>query len=61
MGTTDASPHWLAVCRESALLRGIPIGVSRPPLSQLDASAREELRALLSGLGQLSNTVLISE
>ncbi len=53
MGSNEASPHWLAVCRESAALRGIPVGVSRAPLSPLDASAREELRALLAGLGQL--------
>jgi 4-hydroxy-tetrahydrodipicolinate synthase len=53
MGTNEASPHWLAVCRESAALRGIPIGVSRAPLSPVDPSVREELRALLAGLGQL--------
>jgi 4-hydroxy-tetrahydrodipicolinate synthase len=56
MGTNEASPHWLAVCRESAALRGIPIGVSRAPLSPVDASVREELRALLVGLGQLKAT-----
>ena len=53
MGTNEGSPHWLAVCRESAALRGIPIGVSRAPLSPVDAAVREELRALLDGLGQL--------
>ena len=53
MGTDDASPHWLSVCRESAALRGIPVGVSRAPLSPVDASVREELRAILAGLGQL--------
>ena len=53
MGTNEADPHWLAVCRESAALRGIPIGVSRPPLTPVDASVREELRALLASLGQL--------
>lgn len=53
MGTNEASPHWLAVCRESAALRGIPVGISRAPLSPVDASVREELRALLVGLGQL--------
>ena len=55
MGTNEASPHWLAVCRESAALRGIPIGVSRAPLSPVDASVREELRALLARLGQLNS------
>ncbi len=53
MGTNEASPHWLAVCRESAALRGIPVGVSRAPLTQVDAGVREELRAILAGLGQL--------
>jgi 4-hydroxy-tetrahydrodipicolinate synthase len=55
MGTNEASPHWLAVCRESAALRDIPIGVSRAPLSPVDASVREELRVLLAGLGQLKS------
>ena len=36
------SPHWLAVCRESAALRGIPVGVSRAPLSPVDERVREE-------------------
>src|SRR5579862_5219050 len=44
MGTSDASPHWLAVCRESAALRGIPVGVSRAPLAAVDVDVREELR-----------------
>lgn len=53
MGTNEAKPHWLSVCRESAALRGIPVGVSRAPLSPVDEGVREELRALLDGLGQL--------
>ena len=53
MGTNEGKPHWLAVCRESAALRGIPVGVSRAPLSPVDAEVREELRAMLDGLGQL--------
>jgi len=56
MGTSDASPHWLAVCRESAAIRGIPIGVSRPPMSQVDSAVREELRVILTGLGQIEST-----
>lgn len=55
MGTNDASPHWLAVCRESAALRGIPVGVSRAPLTAVDAGVREELREVLAGLGQLQS------
>lgn len=54
LGTSEASPHWLAVCRESASLRGIPVGVSRAPLSALDDPAREELRAILLELGELN-------
>lgn len=53
MGTSDARPHWLAVCRESAAIRGIPIGISRAPLSAVDSGVREELRAILAELGQL--------
>lgn len=55
MGTNDGSPHWLAVCRESAALRGIPVGVSRAPLTAVDNSVREELRVILAGLGQLDS------
>lgn len=49
----QGNPHWLAVCRESAVLRGIPVGVSRLPLTPLEPALREELRKLLAGLGQL--------
>jgi 4-hydroxy-tetrahydrodipicolinate synthase len=55
MGTNEASPHWLSVCRESAALRGIPVGVSRAPLSPVDAGVREELRTILTNLGQLKS------
>ena len=53
MGTSDASPHWLSVCRESAALRGIPVGVSRAPLTRVTAAESDELRAILQRLGQL--------
>ncbi len=53
MGTNEGKPHWLAVCRESAALRGIPVGVSRAPLSSVDDGVRMELRELMEGLGQL--------
>lgn len=53
MGTGDGDPHWLAVCRESASLRGIPIGQSREPMTPVSASVREELRTVLAGLGEL--------
>jgi len=55
MGTAEASPHWLSVCRESAALRGIPVGISRAPLTPITAGEREELREILAGLSQLGN------
>jgi 4-hydroxy-tetrahydrodipicolinate synthase len=54
LGTNEASPHWLSVCRESAALRGIPVGVSRSPLTPITSSEREELRVILNHLGQLA-------
>ena len=49
----DGQPHWLAVCRESAALRGIPVGPPRPPLQPLPEGLRTELRRLLRDLGEL--------
>jgi 4-hydroxy-tetrahydrodipicolinate synthase len=53
LGDEHGNPHWLAVCREAADLRGIPVGVSREPLAQVEPSVREELKSLLEGLKQL--------
>jgi 4-hydroxy-tetrahydrodipicolinate synthase len=53
MGTDHSNPHWLAVCRESAVLRGLDVGVSRPPLQPVDKSVGEELRVALQNLNQL--------
>ncbi len=53
LGTDDGNPHWLAVCREAADLRGIPVGISREPLCRVDESVRRELKSLLEGLNQL--------
>lgn len=53
LGTADGNPHWLAVCREAAVLRGIPVGVSRRPLARVDPGIRAELKSLLEGLEQL--------
>jgi 4-hydroxy-tetrahydrodipicolinate synthase len=47
------NPHWLAVCREAAAMRGIPVGFSRAPLAPVEASVREELRKVLTSLKQL--------
>ncbi len=49
----DWNPHIISVVREAALLRGIPVGLSRLPLSPVDPPVREELRKILSGLGEL--------
>jgi len=46
-------PHWLAVTRESALLRGIPVGQSRKPLSAISRQHAEQLKDLLVGLGEI--------
>ena len=51
MGTNEGKPHWLAVCRESAALRGIPVGVSRAPLSPVERGARRVARASRTGWG----------
>ena len=46
-------PHWLAVTRESVLLRGIPVGESRKPLSAISREHAEALRKLLVSLGEI--------
>jgi 4-hydroxy-tetrahydrodipicolinate synthase len=52
--TTDAGqPHWLAVNREAAVLRGLPMGASRSPLRPLAAELRDELQGLLKQLGEI--------
>jgi 4-hydroxy-tetrahydrodipicolinate synthase len=57
MGFDHGDPHWLAVCRESALLRGLPVGLARQPLSPVNAAVREELISILTALGQLNTPV----
>jgi 4-hydroxy-tetrahydrodipicolinate synthase len=49
----SGQPHWLAVCREAALLRGIEVGVPRRPMRPLPVDLREELRQHLRQLGEL--------
>jgi len=53
MGTDHGNPHWLAVCREAAVLRGMPVGIPREPLAPVGPDIREELKSILVGLGQL--------
>jgi 4-hydroxy-tetrahydrodipicolinate synthase len=49
----DGQPHWLAVCREAATLRGIQVGPPRSPLQPLAPGLRAELQRLLHDLGEL--------
>lgn len=49
----SGSPHWLAVCREAAALRGIPVGSPRAPLKPLFPDQKAELKRLLVALGEL--------
>lgn len=51
--TDSGSPHWLAVCREVAALRGILVGPPRLPLRPLFPDQQAELRRLLTQLGEL--------
>jgi 4-hydroxy-tetrahydrodipicolinate synthase len=53
MGTDHGDPHWLAVCREAADLRGLEIGLARRPFTRVQPAVREELKQLLTGLGEL--------
>src|SRR6266478_3786258 len=54
--SSNNDPHWLAVTRESALLRGIPVGESRKPLSAISRADAEQLRELLVGLHEIECT-----
>ncbi len=53
MFSDEGQPHWLAVCREAAALRGIPVGPPRSPLQPLSPPLRQELKQLLLDLGEL--------
>lgn len=57
LGSANNDPHWLAVTRESALLRGIPVGQSRKPLSRVSREYSDQLKQLLVALGELENDV----
>jgi len=54
--SANNDPHWLAVTRESAILRGIPVGYSRKPLSPLSREHSAQLRRLLLSLGELEGS-----
>jgi len=51
--TSNNDPHWLAVTRESALLRGLPVGESRKPLSRIKENHSRQLKELLVELGEI--------
>jgi 4-hydroxy-tetrahydrodipicolinate synthase len=51
--TDSGSPHWLAVCREAATLRGISVGSPRMPMRPLFPDQKAELKRLLTALGEL--------
>jgi 4-hydroxy-tetrahydrodipicolinate synthase len=51
----NSDPHWLAVSREAALLRGIPVGESRKPLSAVSREHAEQLKKLLVSLGEIQD------
>ena len=54
-------PHWLAVTRESALLRGIPVGYSRKPLTRVSREHSDQLKKILVALGELSSVGMAAE
>jgi 4-hydroxy-tetrahydrodipicolinate synthase len=51
--TGDNDPHWLSMSRDAALLHGIAVGETRPPLSGLAPADLEKLRQLLVELGEI--------
>ena len=55
LASADNDPHWLAVTRESALLRGIPVGQSRKPLSRVRPDCSDQLKKLLVALDEIED------
>lgn len=58
--SSNNDPHWLAVTRESALLRGIPVGQSRRPLSRVSREHSEHLRQLLMTLSEIATSATVA-
>jgi 4-hydroxy-tetrahydrodipicolinate synthase len=56
VSTSNNDPHWLAVTRESALLRGLPVGLSRKPLSRVTEKHSQQLKELLVSLGEIEGS-----
>jgi dihydrodipicolinate synthase/N-acetylneuraminate lyase len=56
LASADNDPHWLAVTRESALLRGIPVGQSRKPLTRVRQDCSDQLKKLLIELDEMENS-----
>jgi 4-hydroxy-tetrahydrodipicolinate synthase len=55
--SNNNDPHWLSMSRDSAILRGLPVGQARPPLTGLRHHDLEHLRKLLADLGEISPNV----
>ncbi len=51
--SSNNDPHWLTMSRDSAILRGLPVGQTRPPLTGLLPKDYEHLRRLLVDLGEI--------
>ena len=51
--SNNNDPHWLAMSRDAAILRGLPVGQTRPPLTGLRHHDLEHLRNLLVDLGEI--------
>jgi 4-hydroxy-tetrahydrodipicolinate synthase len=49
----DWDPHIIAVVREVATLRGLPVGPSRAPFTPVKPAVREQLTQILKNLGAL--------
>jgi hypothetical protein len=56
LASADNDPHWLAVTRESALLRGIPVGQSRKPLLRVRPDCSDQLKKLLVALDEIEDS-----
>jgi 4-hydroxy-tetrahydrodipicolinate synthase len=61
LGSADNDPHWLAVTRESAILRGIPVGESRKPLSRVGRECSDQLKRLLTALDEIENRAEVQD
>jgi len=52
--SNNNDPHWLSMSRDSAILRGLAVGQTRPPLTGLRHHDLDHLKKLLVDLGEIS-------